>query len=220
MSARLLVSAAVLATGVAVASAQNTQSGVGQDHLSQGAAAQEAGRPKGVQSGGGVPADARAERKGGALHIGRAEIREVQTALNRGGFNVGEPNGVLGPRTKKALAAFQKQHGFEATGKIDRATLDALRVGGTAQEGTQGRGGQTGGAREGGDQPSPTTGQGTSTQQPSSEERPRARRHHRGALGVSPPSTTGQGGLQSHAPAGSSQEPGGRDIPANDNPQR
>jgi localization factor PodJL len=47
--------------------------------------------------------------------------------LNRMGFNVGEPDGRLGPRTKEALMAFQHQKGFNATGEIDRETFAALR---------------------------------------------------------------------------------------------
>jgi peptidoglycan hydrolase-like protein with peptidoglycan-binding domain len=57
---------------------------------------------------------------------GGDEIRKVQAALNQQGFNVGDPDGKLGKRTKQALIAFQKQRGFRSTGKVDHATLDAL----------------------------------------------------------------------------------------------
>ena len=62
-------------------------------------------------------------------------------SLNRQGFNVGEPDGVLGRRTKEALMALQKQRGFEATGKADRATLDALNAGNPGEPTTTGQGG-------------------------------------------------------------------------------
>jgi hypothetical protein len=64
---------------------------------------------------------------------GQADVRKAQTALNQRGFNVGDPDGKLGPQTKKALIAFQKQHGFQTTGKVDGATLQALDAGGAAQ---------------------------------------------------------------------------------------
>jgi peptidoglycan hydrolase-like protein with peptidoglycan-binding domain len=65
-----------------------------------------------------------------ASHDGRTDVRKAQTALNLQGFNVGDPDGTLGQRTKKALIAFQKQHGLQTTGKVDRATLQALETGG------------------------------------------------------------------------------------------
>jgi len=64
---------------------------------------------------------------------GKADVRKAQAALNQQGFNVGDPDGKLGQRTKKALIAFQKQHGFKTTGKVDSATLQALNAGSNAQ---------------------------------------------------------------------------------------
>jgi hypothetical protein len=69
-------------------------------------------------------------RRDSASLAGRMDVRTAQTALNQQGFNVGDPDGKLGQRTKKALIAFQKQHGFQTTGKVDRATLQALNTGG------------------------------------------------------------------------------------------
>ena len=34
------------------------------------------------------------------------EIRQVQIVLNQRGFNIGDPDGVLGPRTRQALIQF------------------------------------------------------------------------------------------------------------------
>jgi peptidoglycan hydrolase-like protein with peptidoglycan-binding domain len=69
-----------------------------------------------------------------ASPAGKADVRKAQAALNQQGFNVGDPDGKLGQRTKKALIAFQKQHGFQTTGKVDRTTLQALNPGGGAQD--------------------------------------------------------------------------------------
>jgi hypothetical protein len=67
---------------------------------------------------------------------GRDEIRKAQAALNQQGFNVGDPDGKLGKRTKDALIAFQKQRGFRTTGKVDHATLDALLANNSPAPGT------------------------------------------------------------------------------------
>jgi hypothetical protein len=56
----------------------------------------------------------------------QADIRKIQAALNEQGFDAGDPDGKLGRRTRDAVTAFQKQHGIHATGKVDRATRDAL----------------------------------------------------------------------------------------------
>ena len=75
---------------------------------------------------------ARVEERGGArsaMNLDRAQIREVQIELQRQGFEIGEPDGMLGPRTKEALIAFQKRRGFQATGEIDHDTFAALGQG-------------------------------------------------------------------------------------------
>jgi len=79
------------------------------------------------------------EERGAGFGGSQAEIRQAQIALNREGFNVGEPDGIMGPRTKEAVMEFQKQKGFRATGEIDRDTFMGLN----GQGGTQG-----GGARQ------------------------------------------------------------------------
>ena len=120
------------------------------------------------------------DTRGGAMNIGQAEIREIQIELNRMGFNVGEPDGRLGPRTKEALMAFQHQKGFNATGEIDRETFAALRSEG-GQQGNEGkavegeRGNQPATTGQGGDQRQPSSNQ----QQPSNE--PRANQQQKGS---------------------------------------
>ncbi|HSE42792.1 MAG TPA: L,D-transpeptidase [Acidobacteriota bacterium] len=51
---------------------------------------------------------------------------KVQVLLDRANFSSGEIDGSIGPRTEKALAAFQKSHGLDPTGQTDEATLSAL----------------------------------------------------------------------------------------------
>lgn len=54
-------------------------------------------------------------------------IRKVQQALKDAGLNPGAADGKLGPRSRNALADFQKQHGL-AEGKITGETLRALGI--------------------------------------------------------------------------------------------
>jgi Putative peptidoglycan binding domain len=53
---------------------------------------------------------------------------QLQMALNQRGFNVGEPDGVLGPRTRAALIQFQQREGLQRTGQIDQQHLASTRA--------------------------------------------------------------------------------------------
>jgi hypothetical protein len=52
-------------------------------------------------------------------------VQSVQRALNDLGYRV-TVDGVWGPQSREALRDFQYNNGLEATGRIDRATLDRL----------------------------------------------------------------------------------------------
>lgn len=62
-----------------------------------------------------------------ALSNDGANIREVQIVLRQKGFDI-EVDGVMGPRTRQAIIAFQRQQGLQATGEIDQRTSLALGV--------------------------------------------------------------------------------------------
>lgn len=53
-------------------------------------------------------------------------ITEVQQRLGALGYNVGTPDGVLGPGTQRALKAFQRAHDLAPTGALNPATIAAL----------------------------------------------------------------------------------------------
>lgn len=53
-------------------------------------------------------------------------VRDVQLELRRRGFYGGQVDGIFGPRTRDALAAYQSRRGLLVTGAIDRETLRAL----------------------------------------------------------------------------------------------
>lgn len=53
-------------------------------------------------------------------------VLQAQTRLNELGFNVGKPDGSLGPRTKAQLSRFQQSRKIPATGVLDQATIAEL----------------------------------------------------------------------------------------------
>jgi peptidoglycan hydrolase-like protein with peptidoglycan-binding domain len=57
-----------------------------------------------------------------------ARIVEAQQRLADLGYDPGEADGVLGPRTRAAVTAFQKDKGLSATGRINEVLLETLRA--------------------------------------------------------------------------------------------
>ncbi len=53
-------------------------------------------------------------------------IRNLQTILNQRGYDAGPADGVMGERTKSAIASFQSDNGMKATGRIDDELVRAL----------------------------------------------------------------------------------------------
>jgi peptidoglycan hydrolase-like protein with peptidoglycan-binding domain len=155
----------------------------------------------------------------GALNLTEEQIRQVQIVLNQKGFNIGRPDGRLGTRTTQALMAFQRQQGFQASGRIDNQTVTGLGLSNMigAQGGAQGAG------------QSSTTGQGGATQQQAPAQQNQGANEsstsgQNGASqqapaqqnqGANQPSTSGQGGASQQAPAqqnqGSTSGQGGAD---------
>jgi hypothetical protein len=57
-----------------------------------------------------------------------SRVNDVQSALSRAGYYDGPIDGTLGPATRKALRNYQRDHGLEVTGGINRAVTDALQL--------------------------------------------------------------------------------------------
>ena len=55
-------------------------------------------------------------------------VIRVQAALMRRGFYDGDIDGLLGPKTRAALQAFQQTEGIPQTGRMDIATLTRLGI--------------------------------------------------------------------------------------------
>jgi peptidoglycan hydrolase-like protein with peptidoglycan-binding domain len=56
-------------------------------------------------------------------------ITEIQSALARGGYYQGDPNGKWDSNTIAAVQKFQSANGIEADGKLDAPTLQKLGLG-------------------------------------------------------------------------------------------
>ncbi|WP_069384647.1 lytic murein transglycosylase [Halomonas caseinilytica] len=59
--------------------------------------------------------------------LNRSEVREMQQRLDDRGFDVGTPDGILGPNTRRGLRAFQRQIGVTPDGFATKALLERLR---------------------------------------------------------------------------------------------
>src|SRR6516164_11103692 len=128
------------------------------------------------------------------VNLTEEQIRQIQIVLNEKGFSIGRPDGRLGPRTIRALTAFQRRQGLEVSGRLDSRTVAALGVSNVS--------GARGGAQGAGQ--SSTTGQGgAGSQQAPAQQNQGARK----------PSTSGQGSSQ-QTPA--QRNPGSSQRPANE----
>lgn len=58
----------------------------------------------------------------------RFMIRTAQQALNQFGFNAGSIDGIIGNRTRAAIAEFQTSKGLPVSRQLDAATIEALGV--------------------------------------------------------------------------------------------
>lgn len=59
--------------------------------------------------------------------LSRAERRELQSLLIRAGYDVGDPDGVIGTKSKEAIADYQGRVGLQRNGRASLKVLNALR---------------------------------------------------------------------------------------------
>lgn len=58
----------------------------------------------------------------------KPSAENIQAALKNAGLYTGKIDGKIGPRTKVAIEAFQKQNGLTADGKVGAKTWDKLKM--------------------------------------------------------------------------------------------
>ena len=63
----------------------------------------------------------------GDYALNKAQRAELQALLTRAGFDAGSPDGVVGPRTRAAVLAFQARQGLPVDGHISGRLLDRLK---------------------------------------------------------------------------------------------
>jgi hypothetical protein len=61
--------------------------------------------------------------------LSRAEKRELQTLLIQKGYDIGEPDGILGSKSREAIKDQQRRRGEKETGRAGLKLLKALRAG-------------------------------------------------------------------------------------------
>jgi peptidoglycan hydrolase-like protein with peptidoglycan-binding domain len=66
---------------------------------------------------------------GDAKNADRDPVKAAQTALKARGYDVDEPDGKLGPKTRAAVRKFQKDEGLKVTGRLDTETMERLKAG-------------------------------------------------------------------------------------------
>jgi peptidoglycan hydrolase-like protein with peptidoglycan-binding domain len=61
--------------------------------------------------------------------LSRAERRELQTLLTARGYDVGEPDGRVGTKTREAIKEIERAIGLQERGRPGGKVLEALRRG-------------------------------------------------------------------------------------------
>jgi peptidoglycan hydrolase-like protein with peptidoglycan-binding domain len=62
-------------------------------------------------------------------------VKDAQRKLAQDGYYHGKIDGIAGPQTRRAVAAYQQREGLQQTATLDRATLDRLGMQGEASSG-------------------------------------------------------------------------------------
>jgi len=118
LTVALLVFACVLSAGTA--QAQGTSSQVGSSSTSSPAAKSVSHKKKHH-----VVANRQPSQKAPTAD----RISEIQSALARGGYYPGDPNGKWDSNTVAAVEKFQSANGIDSNGKLDAPTLQKLGLG-------------------------------------------------------------------------------------------
>lgn len=110
----------------------------------------------GSMKSGGTKADKSSKSRGNRAARGgnREQVQAAQQALKDKGHDPGSIDGVMGPKTQKALKDFQKAEGLKDTGRLDAETMAKLGI--EAKTGAAG-GSSPAASPATGDSPSSTT---------------------------------------------------------------
>jgi hypothetical protein len=125
LGALLLLAGAVFAKTTSPSSGQKKASSHSSGHSSKSAKSHKSGKSKQASSRRG------AWKRRGQQAIKEDRAREIQTALIREHYLTGEPSGARDERTKKAMAKYQEDRGWQAKKLPDARALIQLGLGPT-----------------------------------------------------------------------------------------
>ena len=83
----------------------------------------------GLTFAGTIPANAwshHAAMHSRGTNVSSAEVRDIQQKLQADNLYSGKIDGMVGPRTRRAIADYQKQNSLRVTANLDRQTMDSL----------------------------------------------------------------------------------------------
>jgi hypothetical protein len=84
--------------------------------------------PMGGTAGAIPGASGQAGSAGAVVALPKEQVRRMQERLDAAGFDPGPADGVVGPRTRAALRAYQEARGLDPTGEPNGPTLTELGV--------------------------------------------------------------------------------------------
>jgi peptidoglycan hydrolase-like protein with peptidoglycan-binding domain len=73
------------------------------------------------------PHNGQQQNQNQAQNLSRTQVRKIQTALNKQGFNAGRADGRLGPETRHAVQAFNQKKGIQGNQPTEQ-TLAQLGI--------------------------------------------------------------------------------------------
>lgn len=99
--------------------------------VGQGLAGEGYGQRMGAEHGAEMMGES---QKMGMHSLDHNQVREMQKILSQKGHDAGPADGLMGPKTKRALRSFQESEGLAVTGQPDKDTLQALAPDAETQE--------------------------------------------------------------------------------------
>ncbi|MGI8837979.1 MAG: peptidoglycan-binding domain-containing protein [Pyrinomonadaceae bacterium] len=69
-----------------------------------------------------------AKKRGPVFRANKDQVKQAQAILNTRGFYAGEPTGKLDPATRAGLKKYQAAENLNATGTLNRVTLEKMGV--------------------------------------------------------------------------------------------
>jgi peptidoglycan hydrolase-like protein with peptidoglycan-binding domain len=122
----LLTAAALAAPAFAADNAANQPQPQAQAQQSQTTQQQSQAQP---QNGQQQNQNQASTQQPGSPNLNRGEVRQMQSALDKQGFNAARPDGKLGPKTRHAVQAFNRKKGIQSrNGQPTDQTLAQLGI--------------------------------------------------------------------------------------------